>query len=194
MNFVIHDGYGEKYRVDLVEELPDCAFSVWHDSAQVAEANATVTGPLLLLKQIRVFDSVLYAEKHFVLWLRRMGHCPQKPNNYRTRGIGSALLSLIVDWAKERTLAGIVGDLSPDDLANNAHLLSWFIHRGFKFVEGGRFGMGQVIRTLSPRFSEPLISDVRTKQELNLQSGPVIGPLQRKPPGWVLRAGANSGN
>ena len=151
MNPVIYDGYGEKYRVELAEVTADHIFHVWHDSAQVAEARVTVEAPLLLLNDITVSDRVLYPEKKVVLWFRRMAHCPQKPINYRTRGIGSALISLVVDWAKERKLIGIIGEISTEDLSETPHLLSWYAHRGFRFVEGGRSGKGQVMRSLVPK-------------------------------------------
>ncbi len=52
--------------------------------------------------------------------------------NYRNRGLGSALLNFVINRAGEQSFQRVTGKLAPVDLKENPMLPDWYRHRGFQ--------------------------------------------------------------
>ena len=51
--------------------------------------------------------------------------------NYRNRGLGSALLKLMLDLAKRKGMRTVFGSIVRKDILRNPHLIRWYLNRGF---------------------------------------------------------------
>jgi GNAT superfamily N-acetyltransferase len=58
-------------------------------------------------------------------------HSNKTEMNYRNRGLGSALLRLMIDLARRRGINTVVGSIVRKDILRNSHLIRWYINRGF---------------------------------------------------------------
>jgi GNAT superfamily N-acetyltransferase len=55
--------------------------------------------------------------------------------NYRNRGLGSALLKLMIDLAKHRGMKTVFGSIVRKDILRNPHLIRWYLNRGFDLTK-----------------------------------------------------------
>ena len=72
-----------------------------------------------------------------------------KPINYRGRGLGTAIVKMLIQFAMSRGLLQVKGSLSPHDLKDNPGLPDWYRRRGFEVLPGGNFGLGSIRMLLS---------------------------------------------
>jgi GNAT superfamily N-acetyltransferase len=61
-------------------------------------------------------------------------HSNKVKMNYRNRGLGSALLRLMVDLAKRRGMKTVFGSIVRKDILRNPHLIRWYLNRGFNLT------------------------------------------------------------
>lgn len=55
-----------------------------------------------------------------------------RPINYRSRGLGSALLRCLIDHAHAKGAQYLYGDVFRQDVENNPNLLQWYQKHGFE--------------------------------------------------------------
>ena len=58
-------------------------------------------------------------------------HSDKTETNYRNRGLGSALLKLMINLAKDRNINTVYGSIVKKDILRNPHLVRWYMNRGF---------------------------------------------------------------
>jgi GNAT superfamily N-acetyltransferase len=146
----IRDNAGRRYRVELLGDSPHWQFRVYDGAVRVGLANCRHEGPVLILADIEIRDEVMHREGSVKGLLRMVLSRPPQCSNYRSRGIGSALLRLITEWARERGFTSIEGSLSSRDLDRNPGLADWYRHRGFIVASGGTYGSGKIELRLPP--------------------------------------------
>jgi hypothetical protein len=139
----ITDKRGGRLRVVWLADDRLWIFRVFDRAKFAARANCLVERSRLKLGDLEAFERVQSP-------IRNWGHSFIRkifgePNlNYRNRGIGSALLGLIIQLAKEHRMAVFVGNFGPEDLKANPDLPNWYRRRGFTILEGGDFGVGRL--------------------------------------------------
>ncbi len=62
-------------------------------------------------------------------------HSVNKEMNYRNRGLGSALLKLTIDLARDNKIKTVFGSIVKKDVLRNSHLIRWYINRGFNITD-----------------------------------------------------------
>lgn len=62
-------------------------------------------------------------------WFRRL-----KKNDYRRRGLGTELLKLVIEIAREKNVACIQGIVTRQGIAENPKLLEWYEEHGFEVI------------------------------------------------------------
>ena len=69
-----------------------------------------------------------------LLILKARWHSDNKEMNYRNRGLGSALLKLMINLAKDRKFNTVFGSIVKKDILRNPHLVRWYMNRGFNIT------------------------------------------------------------
>ncbi len=137
------DKRGGKLRVVWLADDWLWRFRVFDRAKFVAEAKCLLQGSDLKLADLEVFKKARFPFRNWAHWFVRKV-IGDWNSDYRNRGIGSALLCLIIELAKERQVTLLYGDLGPRDLQANPELRYWYRRRGFEVIEGGDFGLGRV--------------------------------------------------
>ena len=63
--------------------------------------------------------------------LKARWHSDKTEMNYRNRGLGSALLQLMINLAKGKKINTVFGSIVKKDTLSNPRLVRWYINRGF---------------------------------------------------------------
>jgi hypothetical protein len=66
--------------------------------------------------------------------LKARWHSDNTEMNYRNRGLGSALLKLMIDLAKDKKVNTVLGSIVKKDMLTNPRLIRWYINRGFNIT------------------------------------------------------------
>jgi len=66
--------------------------------------------------------------------LKARCHSDNTEMNYRNRGLGSALLKLMINLAKDRNISTVFGSIVKKDVLRNPHLVRWYMNRGFNIT------------------------------------------------------------
>lgn len=129
----IIDSSGTIYRLHHAECSTQCAWSVFDGEYRIGLANILKDGPILKLGDIKFEAAFTAPSGRLYRWTQKFFGTQIVPKNYRQRGLGSALLILIIRWAKEHGFTQIEGEISSVDTSHNAKLLQWYARFGFTF-------------------------------------------------------------
>ena len=144
--FVI-DNSGRRYQLKVVEDSNDLFWiELWRKGEWVGEAKYQI-GPtnIIIAGDIYVRDdsdpprnspiSRDYS-KHPIGFIKSSAITTPKPNkyikNYRRQGLGTKLLDLSIEHAKERNVQCIYGSVMQDDIARTPGLVEWYERYGFQ--------------------------------------------------------------
>ncbi len=86
------------------------------------------------LYDIQLLDHVIPRGKG---WRRFVPHRLREKwwaKTYQNLGIGTALLCVVLDYAKQRDVNFVFGYVIPEDVGHNSHLLEWYRGLGFSIV------------------------------------------------------------
>lgn len=152
----ITDKKGGKLRVVWRNDDRTWIFQVFDSAKFVARANCLVEGSRLKLGDLEVFERAQSPVRNWVhSFIRKI--FGESNLNYRNRGIGSALLGLIIQLAKEHRMAVLFGNVGTEDLKANPDLPDWYRRRGFTIFEGGDFGVGRLEMIIQQTSNEAAI-------------------------------------
>lgn len=86
------------------------------------------------LDEIRIDDQVP-VRAWYQFHLGRVNFCghPQTVS-YRNRGIGTALMGFLKQYAREQGVKEIVGAVAHQDIESASHLLAWYGKQGFRVI------------------------------------------------------------
>lgn len=111
----VSDKRKHPYQVHLFEHDTGWFMKVIDVDTFAAEVYCLVQGNDLCLADIRVKDSAMHPIAGFARIKSLLGFSARgRVENYRNRGLGSALLCLVIDLARTRGFERVKGRLAPD--------------------------------------------------------------------------------
>jgi GNAT superfamily N-acetyltransferase len=130
----IEDRTGEQYLVVEDQLTGGARFTVHHKNTRAAYANVRFEGEILFIADLHVFDRAIRPAMFTLIW--RFPPVRVRTSNYRGRGIGSAIIEFLKDYAKTNGFRRIEGKVKQIDLDTNAQLPDWYRRRGFIVTDG----------------------------------------------------------
>lgn len=126
------DKNGRAYKLLFYEY--DTAWKLWlyDNNIHVAKVDCVVRNRYLFIGNLQVFDKAKVPQNAFGRWLRAKCGLEAKTGNYQHLRLGTQLLDLVIQRAKERKLIDITGNLFPRDLQVNPDLPRWYRSKGFQ--------------------------------------------------------------
>jgi len=139
----IADRDGHPYPVEyfLYETGPD--FFVYDPPIRIGHAYCLTRQDTLYLADICISNATVIPGG----WLPALLRLKAKTRNYCGRGLGSALLRLIVQKARELGFNRITGEVMRSDRRFVPGVLDWYRHHGFDVVAGE--GRPNIVASLS---------------------------------------------
>lgn len=104
---------------------------------QVGYVNAMPEGDTLLLRDICLYREVIFHESEWIRLARKMLRRPQRPTDFRFRGLGGVLITHVLSLARHHGFSRISGEIKEHDFHRDAWLPDWYRARGFKVEETG---------------------------------------------------------
>jgi GNAT superfamily N-acetyltransferase len=139
MRRYVKDSYGQKYQIRVLEDSNDFFHVELRQGGQyVGEAKCLVRVPdTMELTDIRIRDDSDPPESTIERIMKIAAESKSNMKSYRRRGIGTALLQLVIDHVRERQLSRICGSIVEKDIERTPNLIEWYEKRGFK--KGGPY-------------------------------------------------------
>lgn len=129
----ITDSSGTVYRLHHVEYSVLSDWDIFDGEWRVGFAHCLKNEATLTLGDIKLEAAFVKPTSQLERWARKLLGIPHPSENYRQRGLGSALLKVIIQWAKARGFTRIEGQISTVDTQPNPGLLDWYSRFGFTF-------------------------------------------------------------
>jgi GNAT superfamily N-acetyltransferase len=146
----ITDSSGTVYRLHHVEYSILSDWDIFDGEYRIGFAHCLKDGSILTLGDIKLEATFVKPAGQWERWARKLLGLQHYPKNYRKRGLGSALLKVIIHWAKENGFTQIKGSISNVDTPHNPKLVEWYNRLGFtfsKYSTNGRF-VGEITLNL----------------------------------------------
>lgn len=140
----IQDRLGKKYRVQVFEKPDTWCLMVYDGDVPVGYANCLVKVDVLTLDDLHVSADATLPGHGLPLLLRNLFHYRARSVNYRSRGLGTAMLRLLIARASNHGFKVVEACLSPHDMAEDPTLPEWYCRRGFTLVPAGDHGRAKV--------------------------------------------------
>ena len=140
----IQDQLGKNYRVQLFENPGTWCVLVYDGEVPVGHANCVVKRDVLNVDDLHVSADATRPAHGLPLLFRSLFHYHSKGVNYRSRGLGRAMLRLLVTRASDHGFKVIEASFSPHDLAEDPGLPDWYLRQGFAIVPTGTYGQAKV--------------------------------------------------
>ena len=132
MSQQIFDHEGRSYDLSISQEGVLLLIQVCDRQILIGEAKCARESPdTLLLRDIAIANEVILPPAHPQATPRPRRSRP-RPINYRQKGIGSALLSFLINQARADGVKHLYGKVMQQDLENNPKLLQWYQNHGFR--------------------------------------------------------------
>jgi hypothetical protein len=133
MTQTIFDRSGRRYRFSLVEADPLRLIQLYHQHTLVGEVKCICHSPTdLELKDIAIANEVSPTLGGWLQHLIKVSGWQPQPINYRRQGLGSALLSHLIDYARSQGFQSLWGEVFRPDVENTPGLLQWYQKHGFE--------------------------------------------------------------
>jgi len=145
----LHDNPGRRYLLRFYVGTTGWTLKAFDRQTLVAMVKCAIQGDGLLMGDLNVFDKARFPQGAFIGWLRSLLGMNPRTTNYQRRGLGTKLLSLVVEKAKEAGMSRITGNLFPRDLAANPNLPNWYQNQGFEVEMDASGNSGRIWRDLS---------------------------------------------
>lgn len=140
----IQDYLGNRYRAEVFERPGALCVVVYDGDVPVGHANCVIKRDVLDLEDLHVADDAIQPAHGLPLVFRNLFNRRAKGVNYRSRGLGTAMLRLLITRASSHGFRVIEGSLSPHDLAKDPGLPDWYRRRGFTLLSEGNRGQAKV--------------------------------------------------
>ena len=126
----IVDKAGKLYAYTFTYENWLREWRVFDGRPWIGVASCTLSGTTMTLADIQLREDILRPRAFWARLLRR----PPVRINYRGRGLGSALLAMVIDHARKSECRTITGIVAARDLATNPRLVEWYRRHGFIYA------------------------------------------------------------
>jgi len=146
----IQDQLGRSYRVQVFENPGTWCLLVYDGDLPVGHANCVVKRDVLNVDDLHVSTDATQPAHGLPLLFRNLFHHHAKGVNYRSRGLGTAMLRLLVTRASDHGFKVIEASFSPHDLAEDPGLPDWYLRQGFAIVPTGSYGQAKVQLQVHP--------------------------------------------
>jgi hypothetical protein len=138
--FVIKDRSGIQYQVNGCGSGDFKRFNIEYLGKRVGFVNYHFEGDEVLhLDDIHIEKMLIQPPWFFVnlvFWTFSFPPKKWRTTNFRNRGIGTAMVQLLADYARSKSAKRIEGEIKPHDFKDNTDLPSWYQRRGFTVVMG----------------------------------------------------------
>ena len=131
MTQTVFDRRGRRYTFSIVEAHPLLLIQIHQRQILVGEVKCLGhPAGVLEIKDIAIANEVSPPPP---LWVQRL-KLPWRPQpiNYRGQGLGSALLSYLIEHARTQGFASLWGEVFRPDVENTPKLLDWYQKHGFE--------------------------------------------------------------
>ena len=133
MKRFITDNYGQKYRVNVLENSNDLFHTELRQRTDyVGEAKCMLRQDTMELSDIRIRDDADPPESTIEYIVKSAAKSKTDTRSYRRRGLGTALLEFVVAYARKKQLKRICGSIVQKDIVRTPNLVGWYEKRGFK--------------------------------------------------------------
>lgn len=137
MKRFITDIYGQKYYIKVLENSADLFHvELRHRGEYVGEVKCILRPPdMMELSEIHIrddSDSLDPGASIIESIMKSQAKSKDEMRNYREKGLGTALLELVIDHAREKQLRHIYGTIVEKDIIRTPNLVEWYKKRGFK--------------------------------------------------------------
>ncbi len=137
MSQQILDREGRSYSLVVTEGEGLISVKAYDRQTLIGEAKCFRESPeTLYLRDIAVANQVLKKSVYIrTKSLTNFLSFNSKITNYRSRGIGSALLQFLIGYAGANGIQCLYGRVYQQDLENNSNLLNWYQKHGFELKQ-----------------------------------------------------------
>lgn len=133
----IFDRKGRSYISSIVEGDSRLLIQLHSQHMLVGEVKCVrESQAALMLKDIAIANEASPNPMNF--WMKMLHKIPgyqPKLVNYRDQGLGSALLSRLIQYAQDNGIQFLHGEVFRPDLENNPKLLQWYQKHGFEIKQ-----------------------------------------------------------
>jgi GNAT superfamily N-acetyltransferase len=138
---VIHDKFGEEYQIVEDHSQEFLYFNIEHHGRRIGQAICRFKGKdVLHVNDLHLRDNVMRPPLFFVPMIFGGGSFPPerfRKFNYQQRGLGTAMLEFLANFARSKSVKRIEGEVKHHDLKRNPDLVNWYRRRGFKEITDG---------------------------------------------------------
>jgi hypothetical protein len=133
----ILDREGRSYAIAITEDEGLISVKAYDHQTLIGEAKCLRESPeTLYLRDIAIANQVVKKTIYLrAKSLKQLLSYSSKTTNYRARGLGSALLNLLINYAAANGVRCLYGRVYQQDLENNPKLLEWYQSHGFELRE-----------------------------------------------------------
>lgn len=137
---VVHDKYGAEYLVRETDSDDFKRFNIERRGVPVGYANFHFEGTdVLHLDDLHIKDDVVSPPWFWCdLFFVTLSFPPLRwrIQNFRGRGIGTAMIQFLADYARSKFVERVEGEVKAHDFGKNPDLPNWYRRRGFTVVMG----------------------------------------------------------
>jgi hypothetical protein len=127
----ICDKQGRSYTLAVLADEGQILFQLRDRTLLIGEARCVKeTDHRLLLGDIAIANKAMLTPYHQTSFKRLVRYRPQAIS-YRRKGLGSALLSFIIDYVRAEGGQYLYGKVMRQDVENNPKLIQWYQSHGF---------------------------------------------------------------
>ena len=134
----IHDKHGRKYRITECSGEHVQRFNIEHRGIRIGYANFHFQGAdVLHLDDLHLEDdAIMPAWFALDLYFGFVAFPPLRwrTRNFRNRGIGTAMIKFLAEYAQSKFASRIEGEVKHHDFKDNPDLPEWYRRRGFAVV------------------------------------------------------------
>ena len=127
----LQDNSGKSYVLDFYENESTWIVKTFDGHVLVAQVNCLIRQDALFIGDLHIFDNVPVRESLLGGLFRSALCLKSRTRNYQGMGLGTRLLRMVVEKAKEQKLSRVFGNLFPKDLTANPRLPNWYEAQGF---------------------------------------------------------------
>lgn len=134
MKTFVTDNHGRRYQIKILENSDHFFIvEVRHQGEYVGIAKCALSLPdTMELSDIKIRDDSDPPENIIDHMMKSIPSSKRDAKSYRHIGLGTALLKLVVDHAREKQVKRVFGSIVKKDIDRTPDLIAWYEKRGFR--------------------------------------------------------------
>lgn len=136
---IIYDKRNRQYHVTESNCEGFQRFNIECRGNRVGYVNFHFEADVLQIDDLHIHDKVMRSPLFCVdlaFWSGSFPPQQWRTTNYQNRGLGTAALVFLADYARRKSAKRIEGKIKPRDFKNDPQLPEWYRRRGFAIVMG----------------------------------------------------------